>query len=177
MKIKRLIRLIFQISIAMSLLIANTSIAAAGGGKDGYIGQVSNSVSRLLPMPTTMELEKLGISPNATQPLPGGGTATATAILSWTASRMDGIAKSSLSSDTLSTYYICARVVQLYMNSVGQGDTSYNCAYKTGGGTVSRTKTKVVASVFGKTWRVDTAHEFSKTNYGWYPTLTVSVSL
>lgn len=177
MKIKRLIRLVLQSSLVMSMLIANTSIAAAGGGKDGYIGQVSNSVSSSLPMPTVKELEKLGISPNAIQPLPGGGTATATAGLSWSQIQMDGIARSSLSSDTLSTYYICARVVQLYMNSVAQGGTSYSCAYKTGGGSVSRTKTKVVTSVFGKTWRVDTAHEFSKTGYGWYPTLTVSKSL
>jgi hypothetical protein len=56
MKIKRLIRLILQISIVMSLLIANTSIAAAGGGKNGkIIGQVSNSAIKSLPTPTTKE--------------------------------------------------------------------------------------------------------------------------
>ena len=53
--------------------------------------------------------------------LPGGGTATATAQLSWTASKMEGKGKSSLSSDTVGTYSICATATQLYMNSSPQG--------------------------------------------------------
>jgi hypothetical protein len=178
MNIKQMTKICLQILIVMSLLIANTSIAAAGGGKgDDYVGQVSTSDSDSLPIPTAKELEKLGLSPDASQSLPGGGTATATAQLAWNSVRMDGIATSSLSSNTLPTYYLCARVVQLYMNSAPQGGTTYNCGYRTGGGSVSRTKSKVVTSVYGKTWRVDTAHEFSKTGYSWYPTLTVSVSL
>lgn len=179
MKIKYLVRLTLQLSITMGLLITNTSIAAAGGGKgEGVIGQVSNSVSNSLPVPTAKELEALGITPDAVQPLPSGGTATATAQLSWTASRMDGIAKSSLSADTIGTYSICATSTQLYMNSSPQGGGAQICASKTGGGFVSSTKSKVVASVFGKTWRVDTAHDFTKAGWsGWHPTLTVSTSL
>ncbi|MBI5823861.1 MAG: hypothetical protein HZB18_07540 [Chloroflexi bacterium] len=175
MSMKKLIRLSFQTLIVMSLLIANTSSAAAGGGKgsDTYIGQVSASASKSLPLPKAGEP---GYQPNISQPLPGGGTATATAKLAWTVSRMDGIAKSSLSSNTVGTYSICATTVQLYMNSSPQGGAAQVCAAKTGGGSVTSKKSKVVASVFGKTWRVDTSHGFSKTGYGWYPTLSVSAT-
>lgn len=176
MNIKQLIRLSFQTAIAISLLLANTISASADGGKGGndYIGQVSASVSKSLPV---LLSDKPGNKPDASQPLPGGGTATATAGLAWTASRMDGIARSSLSTNTVGTYSICATAVQLYMNSVPQGGAGQVCAAKTGGGSVTSTKSKIVASVFGKTWRVDTSHGFSKPGYGWYPTLTVSQSL
>jgi hypothetical protein len=180
MNIKQLVRLVFQASIVMSLLIANTSIAAAGGGKGGgdpIIGQVSNSVSNSLPVPTAKELGALGITPDASQPIPSGGTAIATAQLSWTAVTMYGKGISSLSSDTVGTLSICATATQLYMNSSPQGGAAQVCAAKTGGGSVTSTKSKTVVSVFGKTWRVDTSHGFSKTGYSWYPSLTVSVSL
>ena len=75
MKIKQLVRLVMQVSIVMSLLIANTSLAAAGGGKGGdIIGQVSTTVSNSLPVPTSKEL---GFQPDASQPIPSGGTAIA----------------------------------------------------------------------------------------------------
>jgi hypothetical protein len=177
MNIKKFIRLGFQTLIVMSLLIANTSSAAAGGGKGGndYIGQVSASESKSLPPPKAGEP---GFQPDASQPLPGGGTATATAGLAWNNVRMDGIARSSLSSDTFPTYNLCARATQLYMNSIPQGgNTIPTCGDRTGGGFVQNVKVKIVTSVFGKTWRVDTSHAFTKPGYGWYPTLTVSVSL
>jgi hypothetical protein len=130
--------MIFQISIAMSLLIANTSIAAAGGGKNGkIIGQVSNSAIKSLPTPTTKELRAWGIMPNATQPVPSGGTATATAGLEWSYITMYSTAKSSLSSNTLGVYNLCARVVRLIMNGVVQGThSSPVCGDRTGGGVV-----------------------------------------
>lgn len=178
MNFKRLLRISIQASITMSLLFANTLSAAAGGGKGGgdYIGQVSTSVSKTLPNPTAKEL---GYQPDATQPLPSGGTATATAQLSWSASKMDGIGRSSLSSDTVGTYSICATAVQLYMNSSPQGGAGQVCAAKTGGGSVTSTKSKVVASVFGKTWRADTSHAFTKSGWGgWFPNLsTGTISL
>lgn len=90
---------------------------------------------------------------------------------------MDGIANSSLSANTPGTYSICATATQLYMNGAPQGGAGQVCASKTGGGSVTSKKSKVVVSVYGKTWRVDTSHGFSKPGYGWYPTLTVSVSL
>ena len=153
-----------------------SSVAAQGGGGGDYIGQVSTSVSKSLPH---TKFNGLQLQPNgASQPLPGGGTATATAQLAWTASRMDGIARSSLSSNTVGTYSICATAVQLYMNSSPQGGAAQVCAAKTGGGSVSSTKSKVVVSVFGKTWRVDTSHAFTKSGWGgWFPSLTTSVSL
>lgn len=176
MNIQNLVKPSLQLLIVISLLFVNTSSATAqdGNGGEEYIGQVSTTVTRTLPSPRKGEP---GFQPNASQPLPGGGTATATAQLSWTASRMDGIARSSLSSDTVGTYSICATATQLYMNGSPQGGAAQVCASKTGGGSVTSTKSKVVVSVFGKTWRVDTAHGFSKPGYGWYPTLTVSVSL
>ena len=168
MDIKRLLRSSLQVSITMGLLFANTLGAAAGGGKGGddYISEVSVSVT--YPPEDS----------DAAVSLPGGGTATATAQLSWTASKMDGIAKSSLSSDTVGTYSICATAVQLYMNSSPQGGAGQVCAAKTGGGSVTSTKSKVVASVFGKTWRVDTSHAFTKSGWGgWFPNLSASVNL
>ncbi|MFZ5885431.1 MAG: hypothetical protein ACOYYI_16810, partial [Chloroflexota bacterium] len=115
--------------------------------------------------------------PLANQPLPSGGTATATAGLAWTASRMDGIARSSLSADTVGTYSICATAVQLFMNGSPQGGGAQSCAAKTGGGSVQSVKSKVVVSVYGKSWRVDTAHLFSKPGYQWSTTLSVSKNL
>jgi hypothetical protein len=163
--------------IMMSLLFTNISNVAAQGGNGGdYLGQVSVSASKSLPASKRGQPD---YQPNgATQPLPGGGTATAVAQLAWTASRMDGISKSSLSSNTVGTYSICATAVQLYMNSSPQGGAGQVCAAKTGGGSVTSTKSKVVASVFGKTWRVDTSHAFTKSGWGgWFPSLTTSVSL
>jgi hypothetical protein len=169
MRIKKLIQLSIQVSVVMFLLVTNTlSVAAGGSDGDPYIGQVSTTASKSLPL-----------RPNgASQPLPGGGTATATAQLAWSASRMDGIGRSSLSSSTVGTYSICATAVQLYMNSSPQGGAGQVCAAKTGGGSVASTKSKVVTSVFGKTWRVDTSHAFTKSGWsGWFPSLTTSKSL
>jgi hypothetical protein len=174
MKINNWLRFSFQMLIMISLLFTNISnVAAQGGGGGDYLGQVSVSESKSLPVP------KGDYQPNgATQPLPGGGNATATAQLAWTASRMDGIARSSLSSGAVGTYSICATAVQLYMNSSPQGGAGQVCAAKTGGGSVTSTKSKVVVSVFGKTWRVDTSHAFTKSGWGgWFPSLTTSVSL
>jgi len=174
MNINRRLRFVFQTLIVLGLIIGNFSSVYAGGG-DGYIGQTSTSVSSTLPVPKSIfDL----IMPMASQPLPNGGTATATAQLAWTASKMDGKGISSLSSNTVGTYSICATAVQLYMNSAPQGGAGQVCAAKTGGGSVTSTKSKVVASVFGKTWRVDTSHAFTKSGWaGWFPSLTTSVSL
>lgn len=177
MNLERLLRIGLQITIVIGLLSANTSMVAAqdGSGGEEYIGQVSATKTQSLP---SLLKDRPGIQPNASQPLPGGGTATATAQLAWTVSRMDGIAQSSLSASTSGTYSICATATQLYMNSSQQGGAGQVCASKTGGGSVTSKKSKVVATVYGKTWRVDTAHGFAKPGWGgWYPTLTVSASL
>ena len=87
MNSKKIPQIIFQMLIVISLLVATTSSVSAQG--EDYIGQVSASASKSLPFPKTIL-----ITPLASQPLPGGGTATATAQLAWTASRMDGTAKS-----------------------------------------------------------------------------------
>lgn len=156
--------------IVISLLVATTSSVSAQG--EDYIGQVSASASKSLPFPKTIL-----ITPLASQPLPGGGTATATAQLAWTASRMDGTAKSSLSSNTFGVYGLCSRVAQLYMNGAGQGPSPQICGDRTGGGSITAKKSKVVASVYGKLWRADTEHQFAKTGYSWNPQLTVQTQL
>ena len=160
MRIKDLPRLSAQMLMVMSLLLANTSSVAAGGKDGGYIGEVSVSV--------TYPPEGRG---DASLSLPGGGTATATAQLAWNQSLMDGIAKSSLSSNTVGNYYLCARVEELYMNGVPQGGTANNCGSRGPGGSITAKKSKAVVSVFGKTWQVKTRHSFEKQGWsGWYPT-------
>lgn len=169
MNIKMLIRLNFQVLIIMSLLVVNTSSVAAqeGDGGEDYIGQVSTTATKTLPSPKKGEP---GFQPNASQPLPGGGSATATAQLSWNTTIMDGIAKNSLSSSAVGTYNLCARVIQLYMNSTPQGGyTTPACGNRIAGGSIQQKKSKVVASVFGKTWQVNTDHSFTKPGWsGWY---------
>jgi len=176
MRTKNFMRLNIQILVVISLLFTNIPSALAQEGDDGdYIGQVSTTATKTLPTPKKGEP---GFQPNVSQPLPGGGTATATAQLAWTVSRMDGIAKSSLSSNTFGVYGLCARVAQLYMNGAAQGSSLQICRDRTGGGSVTATKSKVVASVFGKLWRADTEHQFAKTGWGgWNPTLTVQIQL
>lgn len=80
MNLKKLLRIGLQMIIVMGLLSANISIAAAqdGGGGEEYIGQVSTTKKQSLP---SLLKDRPGIQPNASQPLPGGGTATATAQL------------------------------------------------------------------------------------------------
>lgn len=176
MQIKSLIRFNLQILVVIGLLFANIPSASAqdGTAAQEYIGQVSVSTSKSLPAPKSiLNL----ILPLANQPLPSGGTATATAGLAWTASKMDGIARSSLSADTVGTYSICATATQLFMNSSPQGGGAQVCAAKTGGGSVTSVKSKVVVSVYGKSWRVDTAHQFSKPGWQWTTTLSVSKNL
>lgn len=143
--------------------------AQDGTAAQEYIGQVSVSTSKSLPAPKSiLNL----ILPLANQPLPSGGTATATAGLAWTASKMDGIAKSSLSANTVGNYYICARVEELYMNGIPQGGTENQCGNRGPGGSITATKSKIVASVFGKTWQVNTRHSFTKSGWsGWFPTV------
>ncbi|MEW6285406.1 MAG: hypothetical protein AB1509_04200 [Chloroflexota bacterium] len=167
MRIKSLIRFNLSMLVIIGLLFANIPNAIAQDGTSGeeYIGQVSVSTSKSLPAPKSiLNL----ILPLANQPLPSGGTATATAGLAWIASRMDGIARSSLSADTVGTYNLCARVIQLYMNSAPQGGyKTPTCGDRIAGGSVSQTKSKIVASVFGKTWQVKTDHTFLNNNTGW----------
>ncbi|MCZ2122725.1 MAG: hypothetical protein LC108_10720 [Anaerolineales bacterium] len=83
MNLERLLRIGLQITIVIGLLSANTSMVAAqdGSGGEEYIGQVSATKTQSLP---SLLKDRPGIQPNASQPLPGGGTATATAQLAWT---------------------------------------------------------------------------------------------
>lgn len=164
MKIKQLVRLVLQLSIAMSLLVANTSIAGAGGGKgDDIIGQVSKSVTKSLPIPKAGEF---GYEPDAAKALPSGGTASAFAGLEWSSITMYSTATSSLSSNTLGVYNLCARVIRLVMNGVVQGTHSTpKCGDRTGGGSVSDPLNKTVATgVRNKTWKADTYHNFVKSD-------------
>lgn len=169
---KQLIRITLQISIVMSLLIANTSLAAADGG-DEIIGQVSKTVSKSIPKPT----KKVGITPDLTNQISGGGTAVATNSLSWSFSVMYGKAISSLSSDTVGTLSVCATATQLYMDGTPQGGGAQVCGARGAGGSVTSTKNKTVVTVFGHTWQLNTNHGFSKPGYSWYPSITNSVSL
>jgi hypothetical protein len=54
------------------------------------------------------------------------------------------------------------------MNSAPQGGyKTPTCGDRIAGGSVSQTKSKIVASVFGKTWQVKTDHTFLNNNTGW----------
>lgn len=164
MKIKQLIRLVLQLFIVMSLLITNISMVAADGGRgDVIIGQVSNSISKSLPKSKTGTGR---IEPSLIKLLPSGGTATATAGLEWSYITMYSTATSSLSSNTVGVYNLCARVVRLIMNGVIQGQHSTPiCGDRTGGGSVVDRLNKTVASgVKGKTWKADTYHNFVKSD-------------
>lgn len=181
MNIKQIVRICLQLSIVMSLLIANTSIAAAGGGKGGdIIGKATNSVSNSFPIPTPKELEKWGFSPDAAKSLPSGGTASAVAMLEWSTITMYSTATSSLSSNTVGSYNTCARVIRLLMNGVSQGSHSNpQCNDLFGGGSITDSLNKTVASgVRGKTWKVDTYHDFvnNSTGYAWHTPLSVTAN-
>jgi len=175
MNIRRLVQLGLVMLIVMSLSFATTTSAAAGGGGDDeetpndYVGQVSTTTSDAIPHLTK---GKPGIQPNAVNPVPGGGYATAQATLAWAAARMDGIAKTSLSSGVTGTFSLCATATQVYKNSVPKGGAGQVCGARTGGGSV-QSKKSVYEYVFGYTWRLDTNHAVTASGYSWYPSLTV----
>lgn len=159
MNIRKNIRFGYLVLIVISLLFANTTSVAAGGGKGS--GEVSVSVT--YPPQGT----------DASKSLPGGGYATATAQLAWSASAMTGTAKTSLSSGVAYTYSICATATQMYKNGAPQGGAVQKCGSYSGGGSVSSKKTVYVPSVYGITWKLDTDHGVSRPGFGWYPSLTV----
>lgn len=164
MKVKQLIQFGFQTLIVVSLLFTSvSSVSAQGGGGGEIIGQVSVSVSK--------ELQRRTMPNGATQPLPGGGTATATAQLSWSLAAMDGIARSSLNASTVNIFYTCARVEQLLMNGIPQNGTTNQCGNRGAGGSIQAKRTVVVAPA-GKRWQVNTRHSFERSGWsGWYPAL------
>jgi hypothetical protein len=164
MKVKPLVQFGFQIITVVSLLFTSVASVSAQGGGGDIIGQVSVSVSKELPRRTM---------PNgATQPLPGGGTATATASLSWSQAVMDGIARSSLNASTVSIFYVCARVENLLLNGVPNGGTTNQCGNRGAGGSITATKRLWVDPVAGNRWQVNTRHSFQRSGWsGWYPYL------
>ena len=163
-------RIACVILTVFALAISNIQIALADGDSN-YIGTVSSQVTKELPKPVSFG--KVHISPLAINPMPGGGTATAQATLGWTALRMDGTAKTSLSSGVTGTYSLCAQVVQMYKDGVAKGGNVQVCSSKSGGGSIS-TIYKVYELVAGATWRLDTYHGVSASGYNWWPPLTIS---
>ncbi len=161
--------------IVASLLFVNTSSVFADGGDSSketpndYIGQVNATTSDALPALTVI---RPGILPNAVNPVPRGGYATAQATLAWAVARMDGIADTSLSSSVIGTYSLCATATQVYKNGVPKGGAGTVCGARTGGGSV-QSKKSVYEYVFGYTWRLDTNHAVTASGYGWYPRLTI----
>ncbi len=77
-------KLLLSLLIVASLLFVTTSSASADGGDDGeetsndYIGQVSAITSDALPARIGRHPD---LQPNAVNPVPGGGYATAQATL------------------------------------------------------------------------------------------------
>lgn len=168
-------KLLLSLLIVASLLFVTTSSALADGGDDGketpddYIGQVSATTSDALPTRTG---SRPGIQPNAVNPVPGGGYATAQATLAWAVARMDGIADTGLTSNVQGTYSLCATATQVYKNGVPKGGAGQVCGARTGGGSV-RSKKSVYEYVFGYTWQLDTNHAVTAPGYSWYPSLTI----
>ncbi len=108
-----------------------------------------------------------------TQQLPGGGSAYAQAQIGWAVLRVDGIAKTSLSSGVTGTFSICAKADEVFKDGTSMGGVGQICASKTGGGSVKSTK-KVFTAPFGHLWQVDTEHSVTAAGFNWYPTNTLS---
>lgn len=163
----------FTIIIVLGLLLVTATNAMAGDGNDNepddYVGQVSTTISDTIPR---LKPGKQGIQPNATNPVPGGGYATAQATLAWAAARMDGIANTGLSSGVTGTFSLCATATQVYKNGTPKGGAGQVCGSRTGGGSV-QSKKSIYEYVFGYTWRLDTNHAVTAPGYSWYPSLTI----
>jgi hypothetical protein len=171
----KIMKILLSSLIMAGLLFSTTANVLADDGDNGketpndYIGQVSTAISDVLPGRAGM---RPGIQPNAVNPVPGGGYATAQATLAWAVARMDGIADTSLSSSVQSTYSLCATATQVYKNGVPKGGAGQVCGARSGGGSV-RSKKSVYEYVFGYTWRLDTNHSVTAPGYSWHPSLTI----
>jgi hypothetical protein len=161
-------KMFFTLLVAVGLIFSATTSALASEGDDSketpndYVGWATSSTSDNLP----------GIQPNAVNPVPGGGYATAQSSLGWTAARMDGIANTSLSANAQGTFSLCATSTQVYKNGVPKGGAGQVCGSRTGGGSV-QSKKSVYEYVFGHSWRLDTNHAATASGYSWYPSLTI----
>ena len=176
MNIKNYKQFSLSILFVLSLLfITPKTVALSGKEKDktpnDLIGHVSTSKTNAIPYLHTGRAGILG----GVHQLPGGGTATVTANLGWTAARMEGAAITQLSSNTYGTFSICAKAVQMYKNGVQKGGAGQVCGSRTGGGSISSTQI-VYEYVFGSTWRVDTTHGVTAQGFSWYPSQTISVT-
>lgn len=173
MNTRKSIKLGLSILTVLGLLLVTTTNAMAGDENDNelndYVGQESTTISDVIPR---LKPSKQGIQPNATNPVPGGGYATAQATLAWAAARMDGIAVTSLSSSVTGTFSLCATATQVYKNGTPKGGAGQVCGARTGGGSV-QSKKSVYEYVFGNTWRLDTNHAVTASGYSWYPSLTI----
>jgi hypothetical protein len=160
-KMKASIRIILALLFMSGLLfIASPSYAGDGGGTDEpREREEEGSVSSGLLA--------------ATQQLPGGGYAYAEVLLSWSPLSASGKAKTGLSSGVQGTFSLCSEVVEVYKNGVQQGGASLQCASKTAGQSITRTKT-VTGSPYQKTWRVDTYHGVSAAGFSWWPSLSLT---
>ena len=108
-----------------------------------------------------------------TQQVPGGGYAYAEVILSWSPLSASGKAKTGLSNDVQGTFSLCSQVVDVKKNNVSQGGASLQCASKTAGQSITRTKT-VYGAPYQATWRVDTYHGVSAAGFSWWPSLSLT---
>jgi len=163
MNIRRHIRFGFVTLLVISLLLANTSSVAAGGGKGGESGEISVSVT----------YPPQGV--DASKSLPGGGYATATASIIYNSISVKGKATTSISGTTQG-YSICAQTQYVFKDGIPKGGTAMPCVGTTGGGSIYVQKT-VYESPYGHFWQVYTYHQVSNANFGWFPYLYVSGSL
>lgn len=149
------------------LFIVSPSYAGDGDGTDGpsereeYEGYVSTGSGLDGP----------------TQSVPGGGYAWIQAAIGWTPLRTDGVAKTGLSSDVTGSFYVCARVINVFKNGYSKGGTADVCpGYVTGGATVKAVK-KVFEIPYGNNWQVDTSHLVWAYPFNWGPTHSLTTNI
>lgn len=132
MKVPRFLVVVVMCAL---LLAAPSSVFADDGSDHGKRGDREGKYVGSVSVTIRSDQSNKGdgpIVPSSTQPMPGGGYAWAQAQLAWTWLRMDGIAKTGLSSGVTGQFNLCARVLELTRDSVGMGGTVLNCGPRTG---------------------------------------------
>ncbi len=110
----------------------------------------------------------------ASNAVPGGGYAVATASMNWAVLRMTGKSTTSLSSTVFgSDFDIYARVASLYRESDFACSSSGAWKYNQGANdSVSKSCTKFWYTL-DYTWKLTTYHEVNTTGYRWTPTIVL----
>lgn len=176
-------KLSILLTVGLLLVLASTAVSADDPPpikiEEDWEGWVASEQLRS-PLPAKESNGKIGpdgVAPNSVDPVPGGGYAWAQAYLGWTPLRMDGIAKTGLSSGVIVDYYCAARVKNVYKDGDPKGGTGH-VGYWIGGGMDVQAKKSVYGWVEGHHWENRTSHLVTDFEwYEWGPQHSVSVDL